>query len=109
MNEILWAPTTQEPTGFHNDLKQKIKLNEKGKASEAAPQAIQIFVFASHNSGSLGTKKPTETNPLSLRLFLHYRQSFAACLHAATKLEKMMDGRYWSRYCRNNAQPMQKV
>ena len=37
MIEILWAPTTQEPTGLHNDFKQKIKLNEKGKASEAAP------------------------------------------------------------------------
>ena len=41
-------------------------------------------MFASHNSASLGTKKPTL--PLSWRLFLHYRQSFAACLHAATRL-----------------------
>ena len=82
MIEILWAPTTQEPTGLHNDFKQKIKFNEKGKASEAAPQAIQIFVFASHNSASLGTKKPTD----SVCACFHYRHSFAACLHAATKL-----------------------
>ena len=36
-NEILWAPTTQEPTGLHNDLKQKIKRKEQQQRSPPMP------------------------------------------------------------------------